>query len=337
MRKLLLCLSLCLVMFPSSVSGAPPDFFMDNTLMESARYIGAGKGQKAISILTNALKSSPRNYHYHYYLAESYRGLNRYSEAWSEYKVVIGLAPSYPDPWHWIGVCYDKLGDHKNAVQAYKRERQLAASQPGYKPESVTTGTDKDGFPTLGIGGVTITHGKTDAEALSPEQREYEKSEIAKVKQTESRGRVTSEQSETYFTRSAMPLSVYMQDSLNKDAQDELREAFLEWSQATNGRIRFSFYSGTADGRDADILCSKETKLSRTFACGEATWGKNSNGEKQALVRLLSTDSSTCLHEIGHVLGLSHSSNPKDIMYMASGAVVLSENDKSRICQLYCK
>ncbi len=135
-----------------------------------------------------------------------------------------------------------------------------------------------------------------------------------------------------------MPLSVYMNDSLDKEAQKELHESFLQWAQASKGRIRFAFYSNAAEGKDANILCSKETKLSRTFACGEASWGKNSKGGNQALVRLGSTDAGTCLHEIGHVLGLSHSSNPTDIMYPIGGGVIaLSENDRRRICQLYSK
>ncbi len=130
--------------------------------------------------------------------------MNRFTEAWSEYKAVVGLAPSYPDPWHWIGVCYDKLGDHKNALQAYKRESQLAAGQVGYKPETVMVGTDKNGFPTLGVGGVKFNYGNASGNDVPAEKREYYKTELAKVKQTESEGRVTSEQTETYFTLSAM-------------------------------------------------------------------------------------------------------------------------------------
>ena len=71
-------------------------------------------------------------------------------------------------------------------------------------------------------------------------------------------------------------------------------------------------------------------------------------GEPKATIHLLSTcrDSNEffeiCLHEMGHALGLQHSSNPADVMYFSGqtrtdkkATTQLSARDVERIRQLY--
>jgi tetratricopeptide (TPR) repeat protein len=136
-----------------------------------------------------------------------------------------------------------------------------------------------------------------------------------------------------------------------KDGPDYAKlveQAFNSWADASGGALKFRFVSIPTD---SDLSCEwtdDRSKLVHSFASGVTVGGRNSSGERTSRIFLLiklgdkSFDKdefyTTALHEIGHSLGLGHSSSTNDVMYFASSnATDLSANDRNRMRQLYCR
>lgn len=106
----------------------------------------------------------------------------------------------------------------------------------------------------------------------------------------------------------------------------------------------------------ADIVCSwsnDPSKFKNIAESGQAVLDANRNGIVRGTVTILTvplvpalpvTDNRmrrTCLHEIGHALGLAgHTANPDDAMFHTMGVadtwVDLTERDSNTIVRLYC-
>lgn len=136
-----------------------------------------------------------------------------------------------------------------------------------------------------------------------------------------------------------------------KDGPDYAKlveQAFNDWATASGGALSFRF---VALPTDSDLSCEwtdDKSKLVHSFASGVTVGGRNSAGERTSKIFLLiklndktfdkTEFYTTALHEIGHSLGLGHSSNPNDVMYFASSsATELSAHDRDRMRVLYCR
>lgn len=137
-------------------------------------------------------------------------------------------------------------------------------------------------------------------------------------------------------------------------ASELLRASFLDWQACAQGEIIFQF---TNDPYESDISCSfseSSSGLSGQAKAGETetSIGKNENGKcyiksAKLKIRCIANDGcpypeeklyGICLHEIGHALGLSHSSSCNDIMFFFSGlttsAHTISSADKESLLKL---
>jgi predicted Zn-dependent protease len=128
----------------------------------------------------------------------------------------------------------------------------------------------------------------------------------------------------------AYPLKVYVRESSSRyyysDYKDYVYYAFKLW-QKSDSRIQYTF---TNNSRDADIQFMFVENLGKKYEenyLGLTDYdvnGKNEIEQSTVQISLIKFGNekvsageikATIIHELGHVFGLGHSENEKDIMY----------------------
>ena len=196
---------------------------------------------------------------------------------------------------------------------------------------------------------------KTYKEELSYYKDDFERTRAREKQPTSNHGDIR------HFAQSEMPLKVYMPDvatttsawsdpaDTSLDYDGILQRVMDEWTQASDNHVRFE-KTQSADSANISIeWVGDKDKMDHSFAAGTTGYASNSSGKRRHNLKILAPkkgESSNAqslyevsLHEFGHALGLSHSSNSADIMYYsgAQGQSTLSENDRKRISELYNK
>jgi predicted Zn-dependent protease/Tfp pilus assembly protein PilF len=148
------------------------------------------------------------------------------------------------------------------------------------------------------------------------------------------------------WSASSMPIRVYIHDAgavsgFKPQWQETLMRSFTDWSTASHGLVRFKFIKGQPPEEEPDLDCFFVQNPPADSNLGEAeagqarmqlyTAGDRTGTIKKGTITLLTKSMSpvlpltdnrmrvTCLHEIGHALGLAgHTTNPEDIMFYST-------------------
>lgn len=157
---------------------------------------------------------------------------------------------------------------------------------------------------------------------------------------------------------SRMPLKVYIEktpadlEGYKESYTNSLKQSFYDWSKAASNRVRFSF---VPNERTADIRCywtNDPRYLGGGAEAGETRMKSLGHVMASADVYLRTKESAgdfpytdtavkaTCLHEVGHALGIvGHSLSVSDIMFFSTpfteGERQLSDRDRNTLVRLY--
>lgn len=120
------------------------------------------------------------------------------------------------------------------------------------------------------------------------------------------------------------------------------RKAYEQWASACSGELQFQFVDKPTSAQLRCEWTMDAKKRYHSWSAGEDHSPNKSTNVARIFIDPVKPRSPhvfhhICLHEVGHGLGLNHSSQPGDVMYShwADAPTNLSSNDIFRIRQLY--
>ena len=172
---------------------------------------------------------------------------------------------------------------------------------------------------------------------------------------------LTAQDNVSHWSADKIPLKVHIEPTsrvkgFNFSYPKLAKESFIVWYKASNKRTPFKFIENSAD---ADITVewtdqalhvgNEKSERLKAGLTTSTTTGEGVIKHARIQIRTVMPFSKeaepedkikeTCLHEVGHALGLNgHSTNPGDIMYVGltrRQLPALTKRDKSTIARLY--
>ncbi len=296
------------------------------------RYFDAKK------LMEQACEINPSSSTMHFKLARACDELGDTQRAISEYESCLRLKPDYSPAIFNIAGCYQTLGRPRDAIAWFQKYLNQEPNAP-----------DRSTIQNM----IAKLQEKGTQSTANPHDADYMDSIVEN-------GRLYR------WPPARLPLKVFVDSAASvPNFREAYRNALLEslsaWALASQNKVTFVL---VPDSRYADISCDWTNNPYEVRQSGsdveqgvcfmQALVNKRSRFDSaidRANLRILTIDretskpisdddmKKTCLHELGHALGLrGHSNNNHDIMFFSVSPTVwpiLSKRDKATLLRLY--
>lgn len=315
-----------------------------NLLMEGTKLLQAKKPFKARKVLEQSAKLWPESAAMHYNLGCCYNECALYDQAIGEFQKALELDPKMTDCLVNIGSCYQVQGRTDEAIDFFH----------GYLKKNAHS---KDAETIQGM-----------IKALEKYKKEHIDSDPSSPDYLPS---ICDEGSVRRWQLSRLPLAIYISNGCDENGKpvQGFREEFNyillaainDWMKASHHKLSYRLVT---DPKEADMACTwtddpaflhdQGNKVEQGVAQVFAETQPGNDGTKaivSAHVRILVTKretaapltsddmKKTCLHEIGHALGMvGHSPSNRDVMFYSNSSAVwpaLTKRDKATILRIY--
>ena len=315
------------------------DFQTENMVMGLYRQARvaykAGKKVDARMLLLKAAKFDETGMtpYLHKFLSRVYHDLGNPKEAVSEALTSLRYNPEQPELIHDLAIYSKEANRYQDAINFLNVYKAKASAKEKERVESLLTLLESE---------------KTKANKFSPEGEDY-------------LDKLTYEDNVNRWSQNKMPLKVFIERSSSAKGFRSIfpilvTESFVSWFRGSGEKLSFEFVNSK---EDADITLEWTDKRLRVsndkremMKAGLTTSRTTESGEllhARIQIRTLNPFTKkeitedrikeTCLHEIGHALGLNgHSTNHADIMYMGLAQrqlPALTKRDRATISKLY--
>jgi tetratricopeptide (TPR) repeat protein len=114
--QILLCAALAWLLFGGTASA--DDF--ESYFKESKAAMTSGDWDRAIGLLTKAIKDNPKFYEGYHNRGIAYSKKGEYDKSIKDLLIAVKLKPNYPESYGLLGLVYEIKKDYKRARQAYQ-------------------------------------------------------------------------------------------------------------------------------------------------------------------------------------------------------------------------
>lgn len=345
-----------LAMVPGSSTGIEKSLSGDKPNSSDKREAYA---KMTVEQLTALAETSPDSLNVKISLASKLIKARNYEKTAYYLEQVAEHAPSNSSIQETLGMCYGNLGDYDRAIAASRRAVELEPRNETYMYNLVVayaSAGKMKGQLEASEKFVSRFPNSSYAPELKLDITRLQKV-VEKTAETDL-SKPSADEIAHSFAKHAMPLKVYIDEgpsvelqndegrSSHKHARELILKALDIWTQRSLNRVSFTVVSD-AESSDIVLICTDQLEAVEPGAAGATTYHRpkeNQNQIKALVVAKTGTPVkvnaflSMLLHELGHALGLAHSSSAEDIMFWQerpSPPVTISNNDQRRIMQLY--